>query len=105
MDQISQKLEGFYIGRYDLRYTSADDLREGRFTVIELNGASSEATSIYDARNSLRQAYSILYRQWDLVYKIGAANRERGHKPAGLSEVVREWLSYQKKSESYPMAD
>ncbi len=105
IDQISQKLEGFYVGRYDVRYSSEEDLRDGRFTIIELNGASSEATSIYDARNSLSEAYAVLYRQWDLVYKIGAANRARGNKTASLGEVLREWLGYLKQSEKYPMAD
>ena len=52
LDEISQKLNGFFIGRYDIRYASEKDLRGGgNFQIIELNGAASEATSIYDARN------------------------------------------------------
>ena len=42
---------------YDLRYASAQDLLEGRgFQIVEVNGVSSEATSIYDPKNSLRSA-------------------------------------------------
>ena len=53
-DEISQLLPGFYIGRYDVRYKSDDELRAGtEFTIIELNGAASEATNIYDESNSL----------------------------------------------------
>jgi hypothetical protein len=44
---------------------SDEDLENGRFKVIELNGAASEATNIYDARNSLFSAYRTLYKQWD----------------------------------------
>src|SRR6266436_4530942 len=29
-DEISQKLPGFYIGRYDIRYSSDDELRAGK---------------------------------------------------------------------------
>ena len=48
IDEISQSIPGFFIGRFDLRYSSEEALREGRdFQIIELNGASSEATSIY----------------------------------------------------------
>src|SRR6266576_1084953 len=58
-DQISQKLPGFYIGRYDVRYRSDDELRAGKeFQIIELNGAASEATNIYDKGNSLWSAYN-----------------------------------------------
>jgi len=106
IDEISQKLDGFFIGRYDIRFASADDLRAGRnFQIIELNGASSEATSIYDARNSLWSAYRTLFRQWDLVFAIGAANRTRGVVPTGLAPVWQAWRSYAKLSAGYPAAD
>lgn len=64
LDEISRRLDGFFIGRYDLRYASDEDLRAGRnFQIIELNGAASEATNIYDARTSLIAAYRTLFRQ------------------------------------------
>ena len=39
IDRLSQRFEGFHLGRFDLRVPSADDLRAGRaFVVLELNG-------------------------------------------------------------------
>ena len=106
IDAISQKLTGFNIGRYDIRYSSEEDLRAGRnFQIIELNGAASEATSIYDARNSLLAAYRMLFRQWDLVFAIGAANRKRGCVPTKLSLVWQTWRDYSRLSATYPAAD
>ena len=66
---------------------------------------SSEATSIYDARNSIFRAYATLFRQWDLVFAIGAANRKLGHRPAALALLREEWKKYQELSACYPMAD
>ena len=75
IDEISLKVTGFFVGRYDLRYENDEDLKQGRnFQIVELNGASSEATSIYDARNSLFSAYQTLFQQWRLVFAIGAIN-------------------------------
>jgi membrane protein DedA with SNARE-associated domain len=106
IDRISRKLPGFFIGRYDVRYPSEADLKNGeKFKIVELNGASSEATSIYDARNSLFRAYSILFKQWDLVFAIGAANRALGHQPATLALLREEWRKYQERSTCYPLAD
>ena len=106
MDEISQKVTGFFIGRFDIRYGSEDDLRGGKdFRIIELNGASSEATSIYDARNSIFAAYQTLFRQWDLVFAIGAANRERGCAPTKLSLVWQKWREYSRLAATYPTAD
>jgi hypothetical protein len=106
IDDISQKLTGFFIGRYDIRYSSEEDLRAGRdFQIIELNGAASEATSIYDARNSIFAAYRTLFQQWDLVFAIGAANRKRGSAPTKLSLVWQKWREYSRLASTYPAAD
>ncbi len=106
IDAISLKLPGFFIGRYDVRYPSEDDIKAGRnFKIVELNGASSEATSIYDARNSVFRAYATLFKQWDLVFAIGAANRDLGHQPATLALLREEWRKYQQRSACYPLAD
>lgn len=106
IDEISRRLPGFFIGRYDIRFAEEADLRAGRnFQIIELNGAAAEATSIYDARNSLRAAYRTLFRQWELVFAIGAANRDRGCPPARVGEVWRAWRDYARTAATYPLAD
>jgi hypothetical protein len=106
VDDISQQITGFFIGRYDIRFASEDDLRAGRnFQIIELNGAASEATSIYDSRNSLFAAYRMLFRQWDLVFAIGAANRQRGCTPTTLRLVWQKWREYSRMAATYPSAD
>jgi len=106
IDEISRKLKGFFIGRYDIRFATEDDLRAGiNFQIIELNGAASEATSIYDARNSLWSAYRTLFRQWDLVFAIGAENRRRGSAPTKLLAVVKKWREFSEIAATYPAAD
>jgi membrane protein DedA with SNARE-associated domain len=106
IDEISRRLGGFFIGRYDIRYASESELRSGRgFQIIELNGAASEATSIYDARNSLVAAYRTLFRQWDLVFAIGAANRRLGTRPTDVAELWRAWRQTAALVATYPMAD
>jgi len=105
IDNISRKVPGFYIGRYDIRYENEEDFKQGRnFKIVELNGASSEATNIYDARNSLISAYRTLFRQWNLVFAIGAANRARGCRPSPLRALWREWRQYSAAAISYPCA-
>jgi membrane protein DedA with SNARE-associated domain len=106
IDRVSRGVPGFYIGRYDIRYESDEELRKGRgFSIIELNGAASEATSIYDARNSLFSGYRTLYRQWELVFTIGRANRDRGLRTPSLIDLGRDWLAYSRQAAYYPAAD
>src|SRR6266508_2237968 len=105
IDNISRRLSDFYVGRYDIRYENEEDFKQGRnFQIVELNGASSEATSIYDPRNSLISAYRTLFRQWKLVFAIGAANRARGCRPSPLRTLWRGWRQYSVAALSYPCA-
>jgi pimeloyl-ACP methyl ester carboxylesterase/membrane protein DedA with SNARE-associated domain len=90
IDRISGAFDGFYFGRYDIRTPSIDDFKTGRnFKIVELNGVTSEATSIYDPSNSLLSAYRTLMRQWRIAFEIGALNRARGTAPITLSELWR----------------
>jgi len=106
IDTISRGIDGFFIGRYDIRYSTDEDLRAGRnFQIIELNGAASEATSIYDSRNSLFAAYRTLFSQWELVFAIGAANRRRGCPPTAPTLLWRKWRETTALIATYPLAD
>lgn len=106
MDAISQQVNGFFIGRYDLRYDRAEDLMAGKhFQIVELNGAAAEAASIYDSRNSLFSAYKTLFQQWDLVFAIGAENHRRGCATTKVSILWREWRNYHLLAATYPAAD
>ncbi|MFZ0710738.1 MAG: VTT domain-containing protein [Terrimicrobiaceae bacterium] len=106
IDAISKDLPGFYIGRYDVRFRSVEELRMGEgFAILELNGAASEATSAYDAGKSLREAYAILFQQWELVFAIADENRKRGHRADPLATIFSEWRRYQERSLCHPLAD
>ena len=106
IDEISRRISGFHIGRYDVRYADEMALAEGReFKILELNGASAEATNIYDARYSIFRAYQILFRQWGLVFEIGAANRALGHRPCTSGDLFRAWRDARALFDRYPLAD
>lgn len=95
IDEVSKKFEGFYFGRYDIRAPSVDDFRQGRnFKVVELNGVTSEATSIYDPRHSLWQAYRVLFKQWRLAFEIAAQNVAAGARPAPVTTLLQSLLSH-----------
>lgn len=87
VEQVSRQFVGFHFGRYDVRTGSAEALQRGEFTVIELNGLSSEATSIYDPRHSVWFGWRTLARQWRIAFRIAAENRARGARPLRLGEV------------------
>ena len=93
VERVSRAYTGFYFGRYDVRTPSVDAFQRGEFTVLELNGLTSEATSIYDPRHSVWHGWRVLCQQWELAFAIGSANRARGEKVFSVAEV---WALLQK---------
>jgi len=79
IDDIARTFPGFFVGRFDIRYGDLEAFKAGRdINIVELNGVTSESTNIYDPRATLFEAYRLLFRQWAIVFAIGAANRRAG---------------------------
>jgi len=90
IDTLSRSAAGFFFGRYDVRVESVEALQAGRgFKVIELNGATSEATNIYDPRHSIVDAWRILRAQWNLAYAIAGENRSLGCATMRVPALIR----------------
>ncbi len=106
IDAIARAIPGFHFGRIDVRYGSEAALRLGQgFTIIEVNGAGSEATHIWDARCTLRQAYAAQFSHYRAAWEIGRINRALGHRPSGLRAMYRLWRLQRRVMASYPAND
>lgn len=106
IDRVARNFDGFNFGRFDVRYASVEAFRQGReFTVIELNGVTSESTNVYDPSWSLLRAYRTLFRQWSMLFRIGAENRRRGHRPSAAAALLRDVLRYYRGGRSAAVGD
>lgn len=82
---------GFDFGRFDIRYESDELLRQGQgFGIVELNGTSSEATSLYDPSKGLAFAYGLLWSQWTHLFRLGAARGAQGAPGLTINGVIAE---------------
>jgi len=80
----------FHYGRFDLRFRSLQDLRDGvGFKIFEVNGVGGEAIEIWDPDRTLAAAYRTLFEQQELIFALGDRNRARGFEP----EPLRPFLS------------
>jgi hypothetical protein len=77
-EKISNEVDGFYFGRFDLRCASLDDLYDGKVKIMELNGCGAEPAHIYDTEFSLLKALGVLITHWQRIYQIARANNENG---------------------------
>ena len=79
IEQLCRQVEGFYYGRLDIRFNTWEELRAGKnFSVIELNGAGSEPTHMYDPKHSLFFAWKEIIRHWIILWRISRMNHKKG---------------------------
>lgn len=79
IDEMCLQIPEFYFGRMDLMYNNWEELEQGKnFSVVELNGAGSEPTHIYDPKHSLFFAWKELARHISYMFRISVQNHKRG---------------------------
>jgi hypothetical protein len=90
VDAIARDMPEFHFGRFDVRFRSAQELAAGtHFTIMEVNGAGSEAIQAWDPDIGLVDGFRMIFAKQRVVFAIGAANRRRGVRPIGTLALVR----------------
>jgi hypothetical protein len=103
IDAIASDMKDLHIARFDLRYENLGAFLAGKgFSIIEVNGAGSEASHAWDPRFTLRQAYSIVFSKQCRLFAIGHAMRRRGHRPIGIWQLACLYTRQQHLIRQYP---
>ena len=106
IDRLARGLPQFHFGRIDVRFSTTAALARGDgFRVIEINGAGSEATHVWDPTTRLRDAWRAQFFHYGAAFRIGAVNRARGHRSAGIAAMWRHWRMQKRLMAAYPMND
>ncbi|MES2545437.1 MAG: D-alanine--D-alanine ligase [Bacteroidota bacterium] len=80
INEMCLQIPEFHFGRLDIMYNTIEELEEGKnFSVVELNGAASEPTHIYDPKHSIFFAWKELMRHITYLYEISMQNHKKGH--------------------------
>ncbi|NVK51649.1 MAG: D-alanine--D-alanine ligase [Flavobacteriaceae bacterium] len=75
---LNREIEGWFYGRLDVKYNTFEDLENGNFKILELNGILAEPTHIYDTNNiTYFGALKELRKHWKQLYKIARINHDK----------------------------
>ncbi|MFE3868470.1 D-alanine--D-alanine ligase [Flavobacterium sp. LS2P90] len=92
MNEVCLQVPGFYFGRLDVMYNTLEELEDGKnFSIVELNGAASEPTHIYDPKHSLVFAWKELARHITFMYEISVRNHKTGSPYLSYKEGMKEY--------------
>jgi hypothetical protein len=105
IDAIARQVPGFFIGRFDVRYTNRDRFMAGEdLAIVELNGVTAEPTDVYDPARTIWSSYRALFEQWAQVFQIGAANRRLGHTGASWRRLLQLGLRHLRDARRFPVS-
>lgn len=89
IDEICTKVNGFYFGRLDVMFENLELLQNGKnFKIIEINGAKSEPTHMYDPKHSLFFAWKEIAKHWKIMAEISRKNHETGFPHLDIKEGI-----------------
>jgi len=103
VDAIARDMPSFYCGRFDVRFEHLDDLSSGKgFTIMEINGAGSEAIQAWDPEIGMVQGFRMIFAKQRVLFAIGHARRRSGVAPIGLLALARLYRRQQRLIALYP---
>ncbi|MFV8341203.1 D-alanine--D-alanine ligase [Flavobacterium sp. XS2P39] len=92
INELCLQIPGFYFGRLDVMYNTLDELEQGEnFAIVELNGAGSEPTHIYDPKHSLLFAWKELARHITYMFEISVENHKTGSPYLSHEDGMKEY--------------
>lgn len=106
LDHFFDGVSGYHYGRLDVKFKDIDTLMQGKdYQILEMNGASSEATHIWDSRTSFTEAIKTLLNQYKVLFEIGNLQRQAGHEVPSLLSLYKAWREEKSLTKHYPSTD
>ena len=105
VDAVARDMADFHVGRFDVRYRSLEDLKRGRFVIMEVNGSGSEVVHAWDPKYTVPEVYGIVFAKQRRLFALADKQRRRGHRPITLPALARLHLRQQRLMRAYPRSN
>lgn len=104
--RLASGFPGLNFARFDIRMTDAGALERGDgFKVLEVNGASAEATHVWDPGYDAWRAWRDIAAIWRRLFSIAEAQRQRGTPITPLRELRRLHREFRAQRHHHPPTD
>jgi hypothetical protein len=90
-DPLSHQCRWYY-GRYDIKCNSIEELKEGKFVILEFNGAGAEPNHVYNSNFSWFAALRVFAHHWKVLYEVGKYNNKNNGVPYWGNRRGYRWL-------------
>ncbi len=102
-DTIAKGMSEFHYGRFDLRFSSLDQLMRGEdFCIVGVGGIGVEPVDTWDPHLPLSEVYRRQVDRQRILFLIGEKNRIRGFAPMRCTDVIRRLVRRAQLARRYP---
>jgi hypothetical protein len=93
-DRLNHEMQGFYFGRFDIRASSIEAIKNNNYKILEVNGVGGEPTHIYDPGSTFFGMLKDLCFVWRVAARIASINFSFGIKKPTFREAHIRWKAY-----------
>ena len=88
---FAKRFPGLHFARFDLRATSDEELKAGRFVCTEVGGCCHVSSLLRDSSLRFSRSYAAVWIQLKACLEAGASNLKQKVRPVPIEEVLARW--------------
>ena len=103
--QFAKRFPGLHFARFDLRATSMEDLKAGRFIVTEVGGCCHVSSLLRDESLRFSRSYAAVWGQLKACLEAGAYNLRQKVRPVPVEELMARWSQARGRHDEFAVSE
>jgi membrane protein DedA with SNARE-associated domain/pimeloyl-ACP methyl ester carboxylesterase len=103
--QFAKRFPGLHFARFDLRATSMEDLKAGRFVVTEVGGCCQVSSLLRDESLRFSRSYAAVWDQLRACLDAGAYNLLQKVRPVPVDELMARWSQARGRHDEFAVSE
>jgi hypothetical protein len=103
--QFAKRFPGLHFARFDLRASSMEDLKAGRFIVTEVGGCCHVSSLLRDESLRFSRSYEAVWDQLKACLEAGAYNLAQNVRPVPLDELMARWSQARSRHDEFAVSE
>jgi membrane protein DedA with SNARE-associated domain/pimeloyl-ACP methyl ester carboxylesterase len=102
---LAKRFPALHYARFDVRISTEEELKSGRFTVIGVGGCCHVSSLVRDESLLFRRSYSQVWQQLKVCLEAGAYNLKQNVRPVRLDELMARWSQANGRSDNFVVSE
>ena len=102
---LAKRFPALHYARFDLRASSEEDFKAGRFVMTSVGGCCHVSSLVRDESLRFSRSYSQVWQQLKVCLDAGAHNLKQNVRPVRLDELMARWSQANGRSDNFVVSE